>query len=339
MKNYCLSLLAMLLPVFLSAQTKTADTVIVDLAKTSRIVFTMEDSSDLEELREYDFQAMFDDIIDHLESGEKIESREQRVESDEHSDSSEDMEDEDDNEWDDEDEGEDDDDEDEGWWSHGHWGSHKHEHSRHFVNFDLGTNNYLLDSGFPDEENAIYSVRPWGSWNIAINSVLRTRMSDHFYVDWGAGVSWYNFKFLNERTVVAKDSIGVFFYEDERNLDFVKSKLSITYLNASIMPTVTLGPERHRHRFWNCQHHDVRIGLGGYVGYRIESHYKQVHQEDGEHINEKDRDNFYLNNLRYGVRLQLGIHATDFYINYDLNELFTEGKGPELHPVSFGIVF
>ena len=44
------------------AQVPSADTVIVQLAKSSKLTFTMEDKSDLEILEHYDFEAKFIDV-------------------------------------------------------------------------------------------------------------------------------------------------------------------------------------------------------------------------------------------------------------------------------------
>jgi hypothetical protein len=90
---------------------------------------------------------------------------------------------------------------------------------------------------------------------------------------------------------------------------------------------------------WDGYGNSFRIGAGPYVGYRIASRSKLVYSEDGDVEKEKDRDSFYLNNLRYGARLQLGFRSTDLFFNYDLNELFVEGKGPKLNAFSFGIIF
>ena len=82
-----------------------------------------------------------------------------------------------------------------------------------------------------------------------------------------------------------------------------------------------------------------RIGGGVYAGYRLGSRAKYVSKEDNERQRVKDRTNFYVNNWRYGVRVQLGIDGIDLFANYDLNELFIAGRGPELNAFSFGIVF
>ena len=76
-----------------------------------------------------------------------------------------------------------------------------------------------------------------------------------------------------------------------------------------------------------------------YAGYRLGSRAKYVFREDDDRERVKDRTNFYVNNWRYGVRFQVGYRGLDLFANYDLNELFVEGRGPELNAFSFGIVF
>jgi len=82
-----------------------------------------------------------------------------------------------------------------------------------------------------------------------------------------------------------------------------------------------------------------RVGVGPYVGYLIDSYSKQVHTEGGDKKKEKHHDNYYLTNLRYGVRLQVGFDDLDFFFNYDINNLFVDNKGPQLNAFSFGISF
>ncbi len=81
-----------------------------------------------------------------------------------------------------------------------------------------------------------------------------------------------------------------------------------------------------------------RFGVGMYAGYRLGSHSK-VKYDDGNTEKKKDHDSFYLNDFRYGVRVQTGFQGTDLFFNYDLNELFKEDRGPALNAISFGIVF
>jgi hypothetical protein len=334
MKKILLSILAYCTITLTHAQAKSADTVVIELAKTSKVVFTMKDRSDLETLKQYDFQALFNDMIAKLESQDTIKIspndsilKNEPIVTNESTNNTWQNEPAD---WDDGDDRNDD------------WSKEKkfrYHRTRHYFNFDFGTNNFLEDGNFPDDAGAQHAVRPWGSWYIGLNSVLRTQVSKKFFIEWGVGVTWYNFKFQDDGTLMTEDSTGVHFAADPRDVDFVKSKLTVSYLNASIIPMIDFGGSNHKARFWDSHSSPFRIGVGPYVGYRIESHSKLVYKEGGDKEKDKESNNFYLNNLRYGIRAQIGVGSADFFFNYDLNELFVENKGPKLNAFSFGVIF
>ena len=210
------------------------------------------------------------------------------------------------------------------------------------LSFDFGLNNYLNSNGeFPDESNALYAVKPVQSWYVAVGLLNKTHVAGPLFIDWGANVSWYNFKFQNNRTRLKKTDTEVVFSEQPDIVDPIKSKLVVPYLNASFVPMLHFGrPGSHN---WfvldRNKGEGFRIGGGVYAGYRLGSRAKYVSKEDNERQRVKDRTNFYVNNWRYGVRVQLGINGIDLFANYDLNELFVAGRGPELNAFSFGIVF
>ena len=128
------------------------------------------------------------------------------------------------------------------------------------------------------------------------------------------------------------------FVEDTRDVDYIKSKLTVAYVTASLIPVVDFGDNNRKARIWEGNGNSFRIGLGPYLSYRIASHSKLVY-ENGDKEKEKNHDSLYLNTIRYGARLQLGYRSTDLFFNYDFNELFTSGKGPALNAFSFGVIF
>src|SRR5688572_15130445 len=326
MKKFLFSLIIMACATVAKAQ-QTSETVVVELAKTSRVIFTIKDRSDLEILKHYDFQQLFQDVLTRLEKNDTT-SLAQRD-----STASDDVVVQE-NYKDDED-----DDDDDGWrdsntdnnsneWSKNYRGSRWGRTSQSF-NFDLGTNNYLEDGKFPDANNALYSVRPWGSWYVSLASIQRTRLGSKFFLEWGLGMSWYTFKFQKDNILIVKDNDGTQFVEDTRDVDFDKSKLSASFVQASLIPIVDFGGHSRKTRMWDGWNNAFRFGVGPYIGYRISSHSKIVY-DDGDREKEKETDSFYLNNFRYGLRLQVGYRSTDLFFNYDLNKLFADGKGPEL---------
>jgi hypothetical protein len=316
------------------AQDKPADTVIIKVGEGSKIIVAIKDKKDLETLKSYNFQTLMNDLItkleqkdtastqkpatDYLKTPEEVVTETQVIDNDDDNDD----------------------------WDNENWtvvNNKKNRHSKRTYssfNFDLGTNNYLSDGKFPDQDNALYTVKPWGSWYVAANSVQRTRIVNKFFVEWGLGVSWYNFKFQNEQTQITKDDNSVLFMLDTRDADFKKSKLTATYVNASIVPMIDFGSNRRKPSVFDGHNSDsFRIGVGPYVGYRIDSYSKQKFEENGDERKPRDHDNFYLNNLRYGMRVQLGFDDVDLFFNYDMNELFIENKGPKLNAFSFGVTF
>ena len=323
------------------------DTIIIKVGDKSKVIIQVDNQQDLEELKKYDLNSMIFDLnltVDSMdqrsetitiedESGEKYlkESEQDNIEQNE--------EDEDrdygvrfNSDYDQERDRGDNDRERDYFRS-----SRPRYRTHHSLNFDLGMNNYLENGNFPDENNQPYTVKPFGSWYVAINSTWHSRFSRNFSLDWGGNISWYNFKLQNENVRFVRDSVGVGFVED-LSVNAIKSKLTVVYLNVSMVPMLHLGSNSYysRRRFRN--HEGLRVGLGGYGGYRIDSYTKFVFKESGDKEKDKDHDNFFLNNWRYGLRFQFGFRGVDLFANYDLNNLFSEGRGPDLNAISFGIV-
>jgi hypothetical protein len=318
------------------AQIKPADTVVIRVGEASKIVVTVQHKKDLETMKQYDFQKLMTALLAKLEAKDTAANLAPASEylnqqpppetniTDENEDTTEEV-----------------------YYPRervttytGRGERRYRRRTYHSINFDLGTNNYLSNGKFPDQDNSLYTVKPWGSWYVGINSTQRTRLTGKFFVEWALGVSWYNFKFQDQQTILSKDENSVIFSSDSRDADFKKSKLTATFINASLVPMIDFGGNRRKPSFFDGYNaSSFRIGAGPYVGYRIDSYSRQVFTEDGDKRKPRNHDNFYLNNLRYGLRLQVGFDDVDFFFNYDLNELFIENKGPQLNAFSFGVTF
>ncbi|KPQ18648.1 MAG: PorT family outer membrane secretin [Algoriphagus marincola HL-49] len=205
---------------------------------------------------------------------------------------------------------------------------------RTFFNVDLGVNNYLdADGQFPTSDNP-YAVKGWGSWNLGLNWMAAQRISKGFYWNFGVGFQFYNFKFENRdfQAVRGEDMIE---FAQRTDVDGFKSKISASYLTAMTMLELDFGRMNDNGR------RGLRIAAGPYVGYRLGGQSKFNYRELGGSGRRKDKQNtgLYLNNLRYGIRGEIGVGRFTFFSTYDLNNLFQDGKGPELNPITFGIVF
>ncbi|MBL3655282.1 hypothetical protein [Fulvivirga sediminis] len=210
----------------------------------------------------------------------------------------------------------------------------------HDFGIDLGINNYLENGNPPSDSDAPYTVKPFGSWYVALKSINNTHINGPLHLIWGGDISWYNFKFENEDIRMLKGDDGVFFVE-EGDVNSKKSKLTAAYVNASVVPMLAFGDSKNSKnchwKLWD-KSQGFRIGAGMYAGYKIGSYTKVVTKEGGDKDKDKDHDSFYLNNFRYGLRVQAGFRGIDLFFNYDLNELFADNKGPKLNAFSIGVV-
>ncbi|HMJ67834.1 MAG TPA: hypothetical protein VK508_03010 [Cyclobacteriaceae bacterium] len=328
------------------------DSVIINVGEKSKVIFAIGDKADLQTLKQYNFQAVVDDLVAKLE---KKDSTSLEKPADDYLKSNEPTQEPtttqtESQEWRNRDRDRDSDDDWDRSWDNRRSDNSNYTSTRryygrrtyHSFNFDLGTNNFVTpDYVFPNQNNETYSVRPWGSWYVAVNSIERTRLARKVFLEWGIGASWYNFKFESDKIRMSKDADGVVFSDDQRDLEYKKSKLTATYINASLVPVIDFGGRSRKAMFFNGDRGgSFRIGIGPYAGYRIGSYTKLVYNDDGgDKRRERDRDSFYLNNIRYGLRLQIGVRSTDLFFNYDMNELFADNKGPKLNAFSFGITF
>lgn len=227
----------------------------------------------------------------------------------------------------------------------GTWYSGSRTKFNHF--FDVGMNNYTENGTFPDANDAQYTVKPWGSWYIALQPGGQTHLTGKLAVQYGGGVSWYNFKFQDASTRLIQGEEGVVFDRWDPALKASKSKLTVAHLNAYLVPVFDFGYRKRvrvlddgsisrRIRHGN---RGFRIGAGGYIGYRIGSYTKLVNRANGSKDKSRERSGYYLENLRYGARVVVGVGEVDFFVNYDLNNLFAPDRGPELNAFSFGLSF
>ena len=309
-----------------------SDTVMVKFGNTSKVLLLVEDQKDLEELGKYDINSMLKDLSQKIQeqndstgeiiiedpSGERyrIEETKELVRPSEKER-----------------------DRDRSWRK-------RRYGTRYRFGADIGFNNYLENGNFPDEEGALYTVRPL-SFNIAINSFWRTHLGGRFFMDWGPNIMWYNYYFQNKNTRIISTDDGVEFVENDPPVDARYSKFGITYVNFAVVPIVHFGRSKgrgHGYRYHDWGRHSrfrgPRIGIGGYSGYRIDSWSKfAFRDESGKKKREKVKDNYFLSNWRYGVRFIFGFRGFTMYTNYDLNTLFSEDRGPELNALSFGISF
>jgi len=174
----------------------------------------------------------------------------------------------------------------------------------------------------------IPTVKPWGSWYYALNLAGETKVSKNFHLYSSLGVNWYNFKLEDRSLIAVKKPEGIVWEEFAGTGTGTKSKISASYLNFILVPTLLTNNQK------------LRVGLGGYAGVRIGGRGKYVYEdENGNKQKQFEKSNMYAENFRYGARAEIGVSDVTLFFNYDLNNLFQENLGPEVQALSFGVVF
>ena len=333
-----------------SDEVNAKDTIEVHFGDKGTILIHVESKEDLEALKEYDINTMLEDINVPLE--EDLDETEKVIlQDDEGTRYLKDSLEEDDefrqleNEFEDIEE---DEPEEEREYNYERKAKRFSGSKTSFVSvLDFGMNNYLENGNFPDANNEQYTVKPWGSWYVGIMPTWQTHIAGKFALDYGGGISWYNFKFQDPRTKLVKYDDGVEFEQWDVELQASKSKLTVVHLNAHFVPMFDFGYKtsvktyddgfvQKKTRF---RRNGFRIGAGAYIGTRIGSWQKLVWRSTGHKSKLREKDNYYLNNLRYGARFILGYGEVDMFVNYDMSTLFAENRGPELNAISFGFSF
>ncbi|MGC3948713.1 MAG: outer membrane beta-barrel protein [Chryseolinea sp.] len=98
-----------------------------------------------------------------------------------------------------------------------------------------------------------------------------------------------------------------------------KSMLVTNYLEVPVELRYTLNPEDPSRSF--------KISVGGRIGWMYDSFNKIKYSEDGEVKKLKDKQDYHLNPIRYGLLARLGFGGFSLFCNYNLSPLFRKGEG------------
>lgn len=141
----------------------------------------------------------------------------------------------------------------------------------------------------------------------------------------GLGIGWNNYRFLTNDVLVKGPGEVEF---EEGLYEFKKNKLTVTHLNVPLLLEFQTSLPQAK---------QFHISAGMNVGLRIGSHTKQMVFIDGDREKFKDHNDLYLNPFRYEATARIGWGVINLFASYALNDLFREGKGPELTPFAVGI--
>jgi hypothetical protein len=195
-------------------------------------------------------------------------------------------------------------------------------------------NRFLLDIGFNQLENipAPLELNAWRSKGVNLYYYHRLKLiKNNLTLNPGFGLGLDNYSFSND-VLVGTSSNGIFQYliDSLRNRNILKTKLSTNYLDF---------PLELRFKSSDNDRIAFRVAIGAKIGVLFNAHSKIKYVEDGFARKSKTRDDFGLNQFRYGIIGRIGFSYFNMFGYYSLSKLFENGKGPDVMPFMFGITF
>lgn len=208
--------------------------------------------------------------------------------------------------------------------------------SRSGFNVYLGLNSFTNTSSIPSADAKNYELSPFGSRYFGFgwtrSGTVSKGTNAAFKISYGLEFTWYNFMLENNNFIVkGNDKVEFQNYPDiTKNpvvpVELCRNKLTIATVNIPIMPYVAFKKGSTI----------TYIAAGGYLGYRLDSYTKTKEEDSGK--KQWNHSSFFLNNVRYGLAFELGLKDfPDLFVNYDMNNLFQDGRGPKVGGLSFGI--
>ena len=205
----------------------------------------------------------------------------------------------------------------------------------------FGWNGYLQDGGMVSDDPA--ELRPWQSTLFVLGMAGKTRVGGEnsiFHVRYGFQFNWQHFR-LKGNNVIYKDAVtdGITFgpITDTRpeieNVSF--SSFNAAYLDVPLLLVLDFSKRR--------MDKGISVAAGGYGGVRVGQKRDIIYDDfNNDPVKERSRNNFYMNQWRYGLMAQIGLHAFKITGKYDLSSFFREDRATpnyNIWSLTFGFTF
>ncbi|PKB16045.1 hypothetical protein [Flavobacterium sp. 5] len=201
--------------------------------------------------------------------------------------------------------------------------------------FALGVNNLVTDKQVANSD-----FKYWRShfyeWGLTYNTrILKDDNLLHF--KYGMSLMYNNLRSTDDR----------YFVKNGGQTDLVTSTVHLDesrFRNVYIMVPLHLEfdftkKEIRDDATYFRTHKSMRVGLGGYAGFRVKS--KQILGFDdasGNDVDQKTKGNYNVNDFNYGLSTYVGYKETSIYLKYDLQPLF-ENNTVDQNNISLGLRF
>ena len=194
--------------------------------------------------------------------------------------------------------------------------------------FDMGYNTFLnsdYKAQIDEPYTAMEDLHGWGSFDVNLH-MFRSRVNiakGYLNFNYGLSFEWHHYRFDNNFSIMP--DVDTFTINTE-TIEYEKNKFNTTHLTLPVLIGFETKP-------WDTEH-SFRMQFGYSPGLMLRGKTKLKY--DGQKDIEKD--DFNLAQFRHEVNYIIGYGDFNLYASYDVNRMFAEGEGPDLHPFSVGLV-
>jgi len=197
---------------------------------------------------------------------------------------------------------------------------------------DLGLNNYMTSNKLGKVPvNTPIDLNVWRSVHVATH-FLPTRVSliGRGVVNLKSAITldFNNLNFKNDFNI--EPNSETFATSASANA-LKKNKLLLTYAQIPLLLNFNTRPGTDK---------GVSFSVGGYAGYLLDAKTKQIDIKDDK---TKNHDDYQINPIKYGLTARLDFKWFDFYVNYNLSNMFADNTAvqangnPKTQIVSAGV--
>ncbi|MBL7831674.1 MAG: outer membrane beta-barrel protein [Saprospiraceae bacterium] len=207
-----------------------------------------------------------------------------------------------------------------------------------WVMVDYGMSTYVHDGnlnlppGYPFDA---FEQNLWKSsnWNLHLFKMRINAIDHRVNVITGLSFEFYRYNWTNNYVIEGNQAPIIPALLTDENGDvikFDKNRMYTSFLTIPLMLNYESNPYKSKNSF--------HLSAGGYIGFKLASNIRL----ESDKLDRLTKDNFNLNNFRYGLTGQIGYGPITLYANYSMVPLFkkvnqTTVTQPELYPVNFGI--
>ena len=229
--------------------------------------------------------------------------------------------------WDDEDNQEDEEDYSD-FEHYFNWGAKKTKRFYgHWAAVEMGLNNWInSDYKFTLDPYQDFELIPEKSWAISLNFIqFNIPFGKYNGLVTGMGSTWNHYHLRNNVNLI-ENTNGVITTEPETNYDLNKNNLNLWYLNVPLLYEFQIPVGENNY--------SIHFSFGVVGSLKLMAKYVQ----EADNFKRKDKSDFQIPGFKYGATFRMGYRYINLFANYDFTPLFKENRGPEIFPVSVGLV-